>query len=315
MNRFYGITDRVSHCAFWIAAILAGMAFPEAVVGQTYVWSAPVDRSMQQTDNDLQLTLRIRKSLSQDDNLAQCAVGVAVHDRIAKLWGSVPSDNISRRVEDRVREVLGVGAVHNDLHVMAPFDSGPIPGTDSLARARSDWLEKNRGTPAKHSGEAEPGKQQLALVWRPAATDFPHPPAAARREPPPVTILGNKVASSSQAANSAAAPSPEVQAPRDMVRITPALSLAVPETPSGRVTTVLSSSLRPLPPDNLTSCIETLRRDQPRYRAISYRVLEGTVFVASALADPSATYEFAQAISRLPGVKKVIIENAPSQGR
>jgi osmotically-inducible protein OsmY len=312
MNWFQGTTGKVCHRALWITAVFT--ILPGVVVGQTYVWNAPVDRSAQQSDNDLQLTLRIRKSLSQDDKLAQCAVGVTVHDRLAKLWGSVPSGEVSRRVEDHVREVLGVAAVHNDLHVMAPFDSAPIPGADLLARARSEWLEKDRSIPAKQSNGPDQSKQQVTLVWRPAATDSAQsPPATVKR--PSGTVLREEVAGSSLPVHSSTTPPALAQSPRDTVRSTPALSLAPPEVPSGRATTVLSSSLRPLPPDNVTSSIETLRRDQPRYRAIGYRVLDGVVFVASGPADSSVTYEFAQVVSRLPGVTKVIIENALSQGR
>src|SRR5205823_4317942 len=66
-------------------------------------WVASASESVNATMRDLDLTLQARKSLLQVDELSGLNVGISVQGRAATAWGSVPSAELSRRVEECLR--------------------------------------------------------------------------------------------------------------------------------------------------------------------------------------------------------------------
>jgi hypothetical protein len=69
---------------------------------------------------DVRLTTEARQSLNADENLASLNLGVMVKAGIATLFGPIPSEELSRRAEARVRVVTGMQNVRNELHVAEP---------------------------------------------------------------------------------------------------------------------------------------------------------------------------------------------------
>jgi hypothetical protein len=68
---------------------------------------------------DWQLTAQARRALAAAPILDECNVGVRVRDRVATLWGSVPTEGLRRRAEEVVRKVPGLVEVHSELKVDA----------------------------------------------------------------------------------------------------------------------------------------------------------------------------------------------------
>ncbi len=88
-----------------LPAILSGAA----MIGTTASRAANPD--------DIQLTTEARQSLNADKRLAPLNLGVTVTGGIATLFGPIPSEELSRRAEARVRVVSGLQNVRNELHV------------------------------------------------------------------------------------------------------------------------------------------------------------------------------------------------------
>jgi hypothetical protein len=66
---------------------------------------------------------------------------------------------------------------------------------------------------------------------------------------------------------------------------------------------------KPLPPPkNLFSEVGNLRKQDDRFAAIQFRVENGIVYLHTEPQDAEDLFDFAQQISHLPGVRRVIIE-------
>lgn len=121
--------------------------------------------------NDARLTLESRQSLNADEKLAALNLGVTVKAGVATLFGPVPSDELARRAEARVRVVTGLRNVRNDLHVVPPTE----PDMRKLAAA----LEK--------AGPSRSPVPDPILTLDPAGAS-PLPPKT-QRGPTPVSSL------------------------------------------------------------------------------------------------------------------------------
>ncbi len=109
---------------------------------------------------DLLLTLRIRQVLQQDPVLAPAEVGVTVRHRIVRLWGPIPSRELSVRAETRVRSLAEVDGIRNDLQVL-PEDLFQPPPIVPLAPVLP----------------APPAPARPPLPFRPAPTESAAKPA------------------------------------------------------------------------------------------------------------------------------------------
>jgi hypothetical protein len=68
---------------------------------------------------DLIFTVKACQRLQQDEVLAPHSVGVRVRNRIAILWGPVPSVEVALRAEAKLRAMIEFVDVRNELIVMA----------------------------------------------------------------------------------------------------------------------------------------------------------------------------------------------------
>jgi BON domain len=150
------------------------------------VWvpSAPPPGNL--TVHDLELTLRARRALLQDNLLMGQGLGVSVHNRVATLWGTVSTPELSRRAEERLHDVLGLTTIRNELRVrsigkpvrqtvLPPLQQDPPPGKQSPADAwhAVETLSRRPGNPALSASSA--------YEWRPARTQAGAP---AKASPP-----------------------------------------------------------------------------------------------------------------------------------
>lgn len=89
--------------------------------------------------DDVILTIKIRQMLYRDDDLRPHNIGVQVVDRVAILFGPVPSLDVGLRAESRLRGLIELRDVRNDLDVVTPLPEllperipapAPLPGLE-----------------------------------------------------------------------------------------------------------------------------------------------------------------------------------------
>jgi hypothetical protein len=204
--------------------------------------------------------------LLQDEILGPLNVGVTVHSGTATVWGTVPNVALSRRAEERVRGVLGLTQVKNDLRIAV--------GDDETAEflGMATWRP-----PAALKEKAKTRDRPIPLVSR-AEESWPSSNEAALVSPP---IM------------------PPIQIPAGPQRTVS--SFEPPMTPP-------VSKVSSLPP--LVETLEQLRRSSERFRPIRIEVQGGVVRLWGNAARGEDVFTFAQRISHLPGVERVIVERS-----
>ena len=75
---------------------------------------------------DVLQTMQACKHLQADELLAPLNIGVKVRGRVAVLWGPVPTPELALRAEQRLRQMIELIDVRNELMVM-PEDLRDVP--------------------------------------------------------------------------------------------------------------------------------------------------------------------------------------------
>lgn len=88
---------------------------------------------------DLWHTVQARRMLAEDATLAPLNLGVHVKDGIAYLWGPVPSVDLAFRAEARLRMMIELIDVRNNLEI-APNPFGPLHWEPDAPRILPDRL-------------------------------------------------------------------------------------------------------------------------------------------------------------------------------
>jgi BON domain len=97
-----------------LVACLMYFAVASARAGQTRVLGGP--------SRDVEQTIQARKVLADDPQLASCNIGVTVTDRVAVLWGPVPSAEVAFRAELCLKALNQLVEVRNELVVSEPLE-------------------------------------------------------------------------------------------------------------------------------------------------------------------------------------------------
>jgi len=74
---------------------------------------------------DLELTIKIRRLLSEDPDLGQLNIGVSVRDGVLRLWGPVPSVEKTQKALVKVGTVKLLFDVKSDLYLGVIEDIPP----------------------------------------------------------------------------------------------------------------------------------------------------------------------------------------------
>jgi hypothetical protein len=74
---------------------------------------------------DMRHTVAARAALLRDKELGPLNLGVRVHDRVAVLWGPVPSAELAERAVRVLRQVPDLLEVRNELIIQAPEPTRP----------------------------------------------------------------------------------------------------------------------------------------------------------------------------------------------
>lgn len=79
--------------------------------------AGPVPRIGGDPARDMRQTLQARKILAEDPDLAAWNIGVTVRDRVATLWGPVPSAEVAFRAELCLKAMVELAEIRNELFI------------------------------------------------------------------------------------------------------------------------------------------------------------------------------------------------------
>ncbi|MFM7099359.1 MAG: BON domain-containing protein [Gemmataceae bacterium] len=74
---------------------------------------------------DLELTIKIRRLLSEDPEFSQLNIGVSVRDGVLRLWGPVPSAEKAQKLLAKIGTVKLIFDVKSDLYLGVIEDIPP----------------------------------------------------------------------------------------------------------------------------------------------------------------------------------------------
>lgn len=92
------------------------------------------------TMDDLEQTIECRRLLLDDPVLGPLNLGVRVKNRVATLWGPVPSRAVARRAEQCLRTMIELVEVKNQMHVAPDADWGVPNNPPNLPNVLPDRL-------------------------------------------------------------------------------------------------------------------------------------------------------------------------------
>lgn len=100
----------------WAVGMAALLLFTSpALAGLPPPPSSPFDRI-----RDLSVSVRARRVLKEDAELASLNLGVSVENGIASVWGPVPSTDVARRAISKLQNVRGVREVRTNFYSESP---------------------------------------------------------------------------------------------------------------------------------------------------------------------------------------------------
>ncbi|MCE9531971.1 MAG: BON domain-containing protein [Planctomycetes bacterium] len=175
------------------AAILLGL-LPTPYPSLLPSVHAADQRVAQQPDlsgRDWLLTNQARRALQKDEQLAALRIGVSVKDKVATIWGTIPSADTAKRAEELLRKISGIVIVMNDCQIVA---SDPIPQAVADAVKKARELGEDPNTSAKLD-PASPTTPASRVVAKPGP-DLLDPTVSVSNsvKPPPAATLQVPVA-------------------------------------------------------------------------------------------------------------------------
>ncbi len=219
---------------------------------------------------ETRLTLKARQALSEDSLLAPYNIGVIVRGDSATLQGTLPTTALALRAQERVRSLQLFKEVRSALRIDPSCDlPTQLPVASSPASAPS--IAKPRSTGALTGRGDAPAQVPVLKITVPDENGGPVSPAV-----DPVTPVNEK----------------------------PPLNEAVSLLPPRHIPDAKNN-----PPDspalNPAEAVDALRRSDKRFQPLQVTVRDGVVTVRGSGDD---VFAFAQAVRRVPGVLRVVVE-------
>ncbi len=254
-------------------AVALALALPAAAAGPPS--RPPGEEALRR---DVRLTFEARRALRQDWVLARFNLGVTARDGTATLWGPVTTEALARRAVERVSEVPGVYRVRNEMWVSPNWDPPAEPA---------------EAPPLPLLLDPPPGaRTPAALAAQPRR---PGPAPGKTSSGPPKPFPGD-----SQALRP---PLPEEPHPPAAVLGAP----VTPQPPEAPPAPPTPPESRPHKPD-LAALLAEVQQADVRRADVRVQAQDGVVYLQSRGASVEVVYAFAEAVSRLPGVKQVVIQ-------
>jgi hypothetical protein len=230
------------------------------------------------TDEDRQLAVFAREALLQDGILGPLNLGVTVRSGVATLWGTVPTIALARRADERVRSVPGLAQVKNDLRIIADDD------------ATAEFLGRPAfQSPAVRGEQAKRRDRAIPLVSQESSPRLGRTSAISPPIMPPVQIPAGPARSIS----SFEPPEP----------LSPFHGRRDENTEGAMPISTVSA------PSPLVEALENLRRSNERFRPIRFQLRGAFVQLWGNGANSSDVFSFAQQVSHMSGVQRVIVEH------
>jgi hypothetical protein len=254
---------------------------------------------------DNQFTLYARQALAQDERLAPWNLGVTVRAGVANVWGTAPNLATARRAVERVRQVPGLIEVRNEIRIVAAEEMIEDGGSSNDRGSKV----VDRGSRIEDGGSKMEDRGSKIEAERPLyrARSSPFDPRSFQSR---AATASYKNAPSNPPALMPPIPVPVGQSAVHQVRREGTAE------PVGQ--TLLSASLdksvrptaSPSQSGRLADMVLQVRQGDVRYRLIQFEIRGGTIRLWSPRNQADSLFAIAQSVSRLPGVERVIVENA-----
>jgi osmotically-inducible protein OsmY len=246
------------------------------------------------TMRDLRLAVQVRQILNADPALARLNLNIRVRDGTVVLNGPVPSVELAHKALRKAEKIGGILRVRSELYLARGAEREPIslPLTDEAPT---------------HTQSASPDPALGTLTGRVPVIVLPPSGRTSSVPPAPAPAPGPEPA-----------PPPAVPPPETPSPAVSGVSLLAPVTdppptppgPSPR------AARAPVPgADPLTSAVERLCQGDPRFRGIHVEVSGGLVLLRGPGVPGEHVMALAQALSVLPGVERVRVQNSTPPGR
>jgi hypothetical protein len=240
------------------------------------------------TARDVRQTMQARKLMQDDPELAHFNIGVIVTDRVAVLWGPVPSAEVAFRAELCVRTMVELVQVRSELFV-------------------SELLEPIRA----------PLKIDIPPLFLPE-----HLPPKLPVEPRPVLGAPGLFTGQAKATKSQIGKRPDVESSHrssqtefgNQTKDEPKLALPTLGLPQADESAKkLPDPIAPTVAEReLEAVVRTFLQSKATYGSVQFAVKERRVYLKAADQDSDALHEAARGIARLPNVEGVILPDKSS---
>jgi BON domain len=183
------------------AAVLLGLMPPEFVLTVRGAEPPPrlaaISVAPREDARDWVLANQARRALLKDEQIASFNVGVSVKDKVATIWGTLPSAEVGKRIEEMLKKINGIASVVNECKIVPPASPVPQQVADAVKRLQDGEEVASRpvAPPAATTGRqvvAKPAPEMLA----PRPVNDPHEARLTPLQPPPAAVLLPPVLSS-----------------------------------------------------------------------------------------------------------------------
>jgi hyperosmotically inducible periplasmic protein len=248
--------------------------------------------SLSTSARDMTLAVHVRRALLEDPVLGPLNLGVKVQDGAVVLVGPVPAPEIAQKALRLVADVRGVRGVRSELYLSRDnqHERIPIP-LEGEAPTRTQSASPD---PASGTLTGRVPAIELPPSGRPAAPQPSSPPQAPPAPPPQPPAPAPPSEKSEWGTTPAAGGGVSLLAPIGVVP-----QAAAPAAATG----------------DLASAVDRVRQSQPRFRRIWVEVRGTTILLSGPDVPAEDVMALAQALSVLPGVQRVHVQNIPSSGR
>jgi hypothetical protein len=248
--------------------------------------------------SDRLLSLNVTSALSSDPELNHLPIMVDVLNKVAILGGAVPDEETKRKVESVVRKVPGITQVQNGCWIRQNED--PL---------KQLVFERLDGIPAKVAEAAVP-RLPSVLVLPPEPKRTVAEPLAIAKPTPMVPLITRPTDRR---------PGGSVTVHRVQMNSFPRLedptkpSADLSELPMPAVT--VNTPIYPMiPPMNLPTKalspqeeIQRIQQSQARWKQLNFKLSGNRVQLGGRSPHPGDIWDFATAISNVPGVERIIV--------
>jgi hypothetical protein len=222
---------------------------------------------------DVQQTVHARRLLADDPELKEHHIGVAVRDRVATLWGPVPSAEVAFRAELCLRMMIELAEVRNELVV-------------------SDLME--------------PVRRPLKIDAPPRYVPEPMPPNLPRGAR---SLLGAPIRLMGEDGTVGKRPASQQNLSERSLDIKELPPIALPKQGSPHVGGETSSEAD----QRLVVAVRAILQSKDSFGPVLFAVKEGRIYLKTSGPDSEVLHDAAQAVSRLPNVVGVILVESSSR--